>query len=42
MENNCDFFVVKKLCFVDILDFILILISIFLTFLDYDWTWTEF
>ena len=35
-------FVIKKLYFVNILDFIWTWILNFLTFLDYGWTWTEF
>jgi len=42
MESNCNVFVIKKLYFVNILDFIWTWNSNFVTFLDYGWTWTEF
>jgi len=42
MERNCGVFVIKKLYFVNILDFIWTWSLYFLTFLDYGWTWTEF
>jgi len=42
MEKNCDVFVINKLYFVNILDFISTWILNFFTFLDYGWTWTHF
>jgi len=42
MEKNCEVFVLNKLYFVNILDFIWTWIFNFLTFLDYGCTWTDF
>jgi len=42
MENNCVIFVIKKLFFVNFLDFIWTSILNLLNLLEYGWTWTEF